>query len=158
MAVDYFLKITDIPGESKNDYAKDQIPLHSWSWGGSQISSVGGTGGSGAGKVSLSDFSIMKDFDKATTPLLKAMMSGTHITSGILTAFKSGGGGKPYLTVTYGEMFVTSVQTSASGEIPMESVSFSYNTVKFEYSSQDDKGKLSSTTPVSYDTKANKVS
>ena len=157
MAVDYFLKLDNIPGESVNDYAKNQIPVHTWSWGGSQISTVTGTGGSGAGKVSMADFTIMKDFDKATSPLLKAMMSGTHINEGVLTAFKAGGKNKPYLTVTFTELFVTSVQTAASGENPTESVSFSYNTVKFEYSTQDDKGALASTTPVTWNTKANKV-
>ena len=157
MAVDYFLKLDNIPGESVNDYAKNQIPVHTWSWGGNQVSSVTGTGGSGAGKVSMSDFIIMKDFDKATSPLLKAMMSGTHIDNGVLTAYKAGGKGKAYLTVTFSEMFVTSVQTSASSENPTESVTFSYNTVKFEYSTQDEKGGLASTTPVTWNTKANKV-
>ena len=40
----------------------------------------------------------------------------------------------------------------------METVSFSYNTIKVEYFKQDEKGVLTASGVVSYDTKANKVS
>ena len=53
MAVDYFLKLDGIQGESVDDKHKDEIQIMSFSWGGSQTSSVSGTGGSGAGKVDL---------------------------------------------------------------------------------------------------------
>ena len=51
MAVDYFLKLDGIQGESVDEKHKDEIQIMSFSWGGSQTSSVAGTGGSGAGKV-----------------------------------------------------------------------------------------------------------
>ena len=51
MAVDYFLKLDGIQGESADTNHKDEIQIMSWSWGGSQVSSVAGTGGSGAGKA-----------------------------------------------------------------------------------------------------------
>src|ERR1039457_226434 len=123
MAVDYYLKLDGITGESVSDGHKDEIQLLSFSWGGHNVTSVAGTGGSGAGKVDLSDLSVMKHVDKATTPMWKALVSGTHIKTGVLTAVKTGAGpgGKPFLTISLKELFVTSLQISASSEIPTES-------------------------------------
>ena len=54
MAVDYFLKLDGIQGESVDSKHKDEIQIQSWSWGASQVSSVAGPGGSGAGKADMS--------------------------------------------------------------------------------------------------------
>ena len=158
MAVDYFLKLDTIDGESTDQNHKNEIQVLSFSWGGSQVTSVAGTGGSGAGKVDLSHLSIMKYMDKASPKLFKAMSAGTHIKSATLSATKSGSDGKPFLKVDLGELFVTSLQLSASSEIPTESVSFSYNTIKIDYSMQNDQGNLVSTGAVTYDLKQNKLS
>jgi type VI secretion system secreted protein Hcp len=158
MAVDYFLKLDGIQGESVDANHKDEIQILSWSWGGSQTSSVAGTGGSGAGKVDLSDFSIMTNYDKATPKLFKSLCAGAHVKTGTVTAIKSGAEGKPYLKVDFTELFVSSLQISASSEIPTVSVSFTYNTIKIDYSMQNEQGNLTSTGPVSYDLKQNKLS
>jgi type VI secretion system secreted protein Hcp len=157
MAVDFYLDLGDIKGESKDEKHKDQIQVMSFSWGGSQQTTVSGAGGSGAGKVSLSDFSVMKSFDKASPKLLTAMCKGTHIAKGTLTGVKAGDTGD-YLKIEFGELFVTSIQVSASSEVPMESVSFSYNTADLTYKMQDDKGTLQAAGTWKYDLKANKVS
>jgi len=95
--------------------------------------------------------------DKASPGLFKAMISGTHIKTGVLSAVKAGGDGKPFLKLSLEELFVTSVQTSASSEIPSESVSFSYNKIKYEYSTQNDQGILTAVGAVTYNLKENKV-
>jgi type VI secretion system secreted protein Hcp len=161
MAVDFFLKLDSIDGESAADGHTNEISLLSFSWGGSQVSSVAGTGGSGAGKVSLENIHIMKYYDKASPALFKALISGTHIKTGVLSACKSGvtgGGGKPFLKVSFEELFVSNLSVSGSSEIPAESVSFSYNKIKVEYSTQNEQGILTAVAAVSYDLKANKVS
>ncbi len=56
------------------------------------------------------------------------------------------------------ELFVTSLQISASSEIPTVSVSFSYNEIKIEYSAQNEDGNLASTGPVTYNLKQNVAS
>jgi type VI secretion system secreted protein Hcp len=158
MAVDFFLKLDSITGESQDANHKDEIQLLSFSWSGSQVSSVSGTGGSGAGKVSLDHFQIMKSYDKSSPQLFKSLVSGTHIKTGMLSAVKSGADGKPFLKVSFEELFVTNLSTSGSSEIPAESVSFSYNKIKVEYSTQNDQGILTAVGAVSYDLKQNKVS
>ncbi len=141
MAVDYFLDLgTDYPGESIDSKHSGQIQVQSFSWGGSQQSSVYGSSGSGAGKVSLADFTISKVFDKASPKLLGAMSKGTHIAKGTLYAVKAGGAGAPYLTVEFDQLFVTSLSFSAAGEVPMESVTFSYGSLNMTYATQSTKG------------------
>jgi type VI secretion system secreted protein Hcp len=157
MAVDYFLKLEGIQGESVDDKHKNEIQIMSWSWGASNVSSVAGTGGSGAGKADLSDLSVMAYFDKSTPKFFKSVCKGDHIPTGTLTATK-GGADKPYLKVDFKELFVTSLQLSASSEIPTVSISFSYNEIKLDYSQQDEKGNLTSTGAVTYNTKQNKLS
>jgi type VI secretion system secreted protein Hcp len=157
MAVDYFLELEGIQGESQDEKFKNQIQLLSWSWGASNISSVSGTGGSGAGKVDVSDFSCMTNFDKATPKFFKAITKGTHITKGVLSAVKSGANGKPYLKVNFAEVFVTGLQMSASSEIPSVSLSFTYNEIGIDYSVQNEKGILASTGEIKFNVKQNKV-
>jgi type VI secretion system secreted protein Hcp len=157
MAVDFFLKLDGISGESVDDKHKDWIHVHSWNWGGSQVSSVAGTGGSGAGKADLSDFSVLKYLDKASTPLFKCLAQGTHIKTGRLEAIKSGAAGKPFLAVDFQELFVTSQNFSASDEIPKESISFSYNQIKVEYSQQNEQGIVTTTGSVTFNIKENKT-
>jgi type VI secretion system secreted protein Hcp len=159
MAVDYFLTLSDgIQGESEDKDHKNDIQLLSWSWGGSQTSSVAGTGGSGAGKVSLSDFSVMAYFDKSTPLFFKSICAGTHIKTGTMNAIKSGASGKPYLKVDFKELFVTSLQISGSSEIPSVSISFSYNEIKIDYSTQNEQGLVTTTGPVTMNTKTNTLS
>lgn len=158
MAVDYYLKVEGIEGESEDEKHKKEIQIMSWSWGGSQTSSVAGTGGSGAGKVSLSEFNIMTYFDKSTPKFFKSLCLGTHIKTGTMNAIKAGADGKPYLKVDFKELFVTSLQISGSSEIPTVSVSFSYDEIKIDYYTQNEQGQVTTTGAVTYNTKQNKTS
>ncbi len=158
MAVDYFLKIDGIEGESEDEKHKKQIQVLSFSWGASNVSSVSGTGGSGAGKANLSDINIMSSFDKSTPELFKNLTKGTHFKTGTLEAVKSGSDGKPYLKVDFKELFCTSLQISAASEIPSVSASFSYNEIKIDYSAQNEQGNLVTTGAVTYNLKENKTS
>jgi type VI protein secretion system component Hcp len=73
MAVDVFLKLGDIKGESKDSKHAGEIEVLSWSWGVSQTGSMGHGGGGGAGKANFSDLSVMHQFDKASPNLMKAV-------------------------------------------------------------------------------------
>jgi len=158
MAVDYYLKLDGIEGESANAKFKNQIQLLSWNWGASQVSSVEANGGSGAGKVNLSDISVSTYFDKATPKFFKNICAGTHFKTATLSAVKAGAkDSKPYLTVDMGELFVTGLTVTAQDEIPSVNLSFSYNEIKIEYGVQGGDGNITNTGPVSYSAKENKV-
>jgi len=159
MAVDVYLKLDTIEGESVRKGFEKQIDILSYSWGGSQVTGVAGTGGSGQGRANLSELSVSKYLDKASTKIFKALIAGAHIANGTLSSVKAGTDvTKPFLTLTMKELFVTSQQISASSEIPVESVSFSYNEMKVEYFQQDDKGNLTSTGAVTYNLKQHAIS
>src|ERR1039457_6000565 len=55
-AVDYFLKIDGIEGEAQDKTHKNEIQLESFSWGETNVGSMGAGGGGGSGKVAMQDF------------------------------------------------------------------------------------------------------
>ena len=115
MAVDQFIKIGDIEGESQDDAHSGEIAVLAWSWGMSQSGSMhSGTGG-GAGKVSIQDVSITKYVDKATPILMKACSDGTQFPEAKLTVRKAGTEPLEYIIITMTNVIITSVSTGGSG-------------------------------------------
>ena len=80
--VDYFLKITNVKGESTDEKHKGEIELESWSFGGTNAASFSSGGGGGAGKVALQDFHFVKKTDTASVKLFVAMATGEHLAVG----------------------------------------------------------------------------
>lgn len=156
MAVDVFLKLGDIKGESKDSAHKGEIDVLSWSWGLSQTGSMGHGGGGGAGKANFSDLSIMHAVDKASPVLMQKCATGEHIKEATLVSRKAGKGQQEYLIVKMNDILITSVQPSGSSEHPMESVSMQFAKVDLEYKPQKDDGTLDAGVHFKYDIKANK--
>lgn len=86
-AVDYFLKITGITGESRDSKHKGEIELLSFSWGASSSAHVA-TGGH-AGRLTFQDFEFTKLFDKASPQIFLKLVQGGQISSMTLSARKS---------------------------------------------------------------------
>jgi type VI secretion system secreted protein Hcp len=86
-AIDYFLKIDGIEGESQDSKHKGEIDLDSWSWGETES---GTSGGGGAGKVSMRDFQFVMKVNKSSPKLLIACASGQHLPKALLTCRKAG--------------------------------------------------------------------
>jgi len=156
MAVDVFLKLGTIKGESKDSKHEGEIDILSWSWGISQTGSVGKGGGGGAGKANFSDLNIMHALDKASPVLMKACATGEHIADATLVARKAGKGQQEYLIVKMNDILITSVQPSGSSEEPMESVSMQCAKVDLEYKPQKPDGSLDAGLHFKYDIVANK--
>src|SRR5258705_12686130 len=89
-AVDYFLKLEGIDGESADHKHKGSIDLESWSWGESQSGTHGSGGGGGAGKVQMQDFSFLMKHNKASPKVMLAGANGEHIKKTTLTCRKAG--------------------------------------------------------------------
>ena len=75
-AVDYFLKIDGIDGESVDSKHAGAIEPLSFSWGLSQAGSFATGGGAGAGKVQFQDFHFTSNTSKASPKLMLACASG----------------------------------------------------------------------------------
>jgi len=156
MAVDVFLKLGDIKGESKDSKHAGEIDVLSWSWGISQTGTMSQGGGGGAGKASFSDLSIMHAVDKASPVLMKACATGEHIKEATLISRKAGKGQQEYLIIKMNDILITSVQPSGSSEHPMESFSMQASKVDLEYKPQKADGSLDAGLHFKYDIKANK--
>src|SRR5687767_2714117 len=156
MAVDVFLKLGDIKGESKDSKHAGEIDVLSWSWGLSQTGTMGHGGGGGAGKANFSDLNIMHALDKASPVLMSKCATGEHIKEATLVSRKAGKGQQEYLIIKMNDILITSVQPSGSSEHPMESVSMNFAKVDVEYKPQKDDGSLDAGLHFKYDIKANK--
>jgi type VI secretion system secreted protein Hcp len=116
MAVDIFIKIGDIKGESMDKAHKDEIDVLNWSWGMTQSGNMHVGGGGGAGKVNVHDLSLTKYVDKASPNLMMHCASGKHIDKVKLTVRKAGGESQvEYMIINLEEVLVTSLGTGGSG-------------------------------------------
>jgi type VI secretion system secreted protein Hcp len=139
MAVDIFIKIGDIKGESQDKTHKDEIEVLNWSWGMSQSGNMHtGTGG-GAGKVSIQDMSLTKFVDKATPNLMMHCSSGKHVPKVTLTVRKAGGDSQvEYLIINLEEVLISSLSTGGSGNDDrlIENVTLNFAKVTVDYQPQ----------------------
>lgn len=139
MAVDIFIKIGDIKGESVDKTHKDEIEVLNWSWGMSQSGNMHtGTGG-GAGKVNIQDLSLTKYVDKATPNLMMHCSSGKHVPKVTLTVRKAGGDNQvEYLIINLEEVLISSLSTGGSGSDDrlIENVTLNFAKVTVDYQPQ----------------------
>ena len=159
-AVDYFLKIDGIPGESQDAKHKDEIALESWSWGATQSGTYGAGGGGGAGKVSMQDFHFVMKVNKASPKLMLACASGEHIKKAVLTCRKAGTDQQEFLKITMSDILVSSYQTGGSAGsdlVPTDQISLNFSKIEFEYKEQKPDGTLGGAVSAGYDLKANKA-
>jgi type VI secretion system secreted protein Hcp len=149
MAVDMFIELGDkIKGETQDNAFKSKgaCDVLAWSWGMTQSGTTHMGSGGGAGKANFQDLSFTKYLDKASAATMIALSSGSHITECKLTVRKAGEGQQKYIEITMNEVIVTHVSTGGSGgeDRLVENVTLNFAKVKFEYFTQDDKGKVAS--------------
>ncbi len=142
MAVDMFIKIGDIKGESTDKTHKQEIDVLAWSWGLSQSGTTHVGGGGGSGKVSVQDLSITKYIDSASNALLTACCEGKHYDDATLVVRKAGGTPVEYVVIKMEEVLITSVSTGGSGgeDRLTENVTLNFAKFTYKYQEQDEKG------------------
>ena len=87
-AVDYFLKIDGVEGESQDDKHQNEIQVEEFKWEQENEGSGHAGGGTGAGKGKMHDFVLMMRTCKATPKLMLACAEGTPFKSASLTCRK----------------------------------------------------------------------
>ena len=154
---DYFLKLTDVKGESKDAKHPDEIQLSSFSFGVTNSGSMSAGGGGGAGKAAFGDVQCVSQLSIASPLLMLSCANGTHHGEAVLVARKSGGDKLEYLKVTLKDVLVSSYHSSGSGSdiIPMDQFFLNYTSIKVEYLPQDAKGKGGGATTAGWDIKKN---
>ena len=157
MAVDMFMKIGDIQGESKDKKHSKEIDVLSWSWGMSNSGSAHTGGGGGSGKVNVQDLTFTKYVDSASPKLMLACCNGKHYDDALLTVRKAGEKPVEYIKIKLTEVLVTSVTTGGSGgeDRLTENVTLNFAKVHLDYTPQDDKGAAGTAIPMEWDIAAN---
>jgi type VI secretion system secreted protein Hcp len=144
-AVDYFLKLDGIAGESTDDKHKGEIDILSFSWGASNPA-AGSSGG--GGKLSLQDIHFGKNVDVSSPLLLQNCANGQHIKSGLITCRKAGGGQVEFLKITMSDIVVSSYNPGSNptdtgfsalqGDSPTaDQFSLNFATIQFDFTADD---------------------
>ena len=145
MAVDIFLKIEGIEGESKDDKHPKEIEVLSWSWELNQSGTMHHATGGGSGKVTVEDVVVEKWIDSATNGLVAALTSGKHLKKSTLTVRKAGGPAQvEYYKIEMNECIITRVAQGESfddDERIREKINLNFASVKVIYQPQDNEGK-----------------
>jgi type VI secretion system secreted protein Hcp len=133
MPVDFFLKLTDIEGESTDEKHKNEIVVESFSWG---------LLNPAEDRVSVQDFFFTSLVDKSSPILMLSCATGKHIDEAVLTARKAGEKPLEYLIIKLKEVLVTGFQPSGSaGDVlPVQSFSLNFGAITFDYTLQREDG------------------
>lgn len=126
----------------------DAFSVLSWSWGATNPADLASGGGSGTGKVHVSDVNVTKPFDSCSPALLGAVATGKHYPTLTLTQSNSDG---TVTTLALTDVIVSSWQAggSVSSEAATESASFAFAKVCLTDGASSSK--------FCYDLKANKT-
>ncbi|HEX5420349.1 MAG TPA: type VI secretion system tube protein Hcp [Gammaproteobacteria bacterium] len=142
MAVDAFLKMTDVKGDSAVKGHVDEIQISGWSWGARQTGTMHEAKGGGAGKADVDNIVIDKVMDKSSPTLLAGCCKGKHYDEAVLTMRKAGDDPLDYLTITMTGVLVSGISfmSREDGEVVHETLTLNFKKFKVSYQPQNDKG------------------
>lgn len=159
MAIDIFLKIDGIAGESKDAHHKNWIDVRNVNWAATQPATLTSGGGGGAGKVNFHDLKVTAAIDKSAPTILKHSANGRHIPKLEVSICKAGGEQVEYSRITLEDVIVTAVEFVGSQENEVLMVNYSFQAVKVkkQYWEQTERGGKGPETQMGYNIKENKV-
>jgi type VI secretion system secreted protein Hcp len=134
-AVDMFLKMDEIQGESNDDKHKGEIDVLSWSWAVKTTPGIIGGGGAGAGRPVFSDLTIRKYVDKASPNLFFYSVMGRDNPTATLTVRKAGGSPIEFFKIKLYNCLVTSVANggTSADDRPLEDITLNYSKIEMTY-------------------------
>jgi type VI secretion system secreted protein Hcp len=143
MAIDVFMKIDGISGESLDTQFKDWIEVLSLNW---VVESPVSKDGAGQTVRSLrsSEFSITKVVDKATTQIVKALVQNENIKEIRVALCRSGKEKIKYLEYVFKNCVITkaALRTASHSEesLPTEDIQFRFALIEITYFQQKREG------------------
>lgn len=160
MAIDTFLKLGDVDGESQDATHSKSIDVLSWSWGMSQSGTTHMGGGGGGGKVNVQDIVFSKFVDSSTPTIMKFCCSGKHFEKGTLTVRKAGDNPVEYLKVEMEDIIISSYGTGGSGDgldRVQETIGLNFAKCKTIYTMQEQDGTAGKEIPHGWDIQKNEL-
>jgi type VI secretion system secreted protein Hcp len=132
-AVDMFLKITNITGESQDTSHAGEIEVLAWSWGASTGAAKTARGVLPA--ACIQDLSLTKYIDTASAQLIMNGATGVVAPEAILTMRKAGATGLEFLILQMTNVSVAAFSTGGSGgeDRLTENVTLHFESLRGEY-------------------------
>jgi len=162
MAIDVYLQIDGIKGESADDKHKDWIECKAVQWDVSQPKSATASTGGGhtAERCEHSDIVLSKLADLSSPILLQTCSAGKTIPKAKFEFMRADGQGEriKYFEIEIENVLIGSVSPGvAEGNILLESVGLKFSKVKWKYTQQKITGGAGGNTSGGWDLSANKV-
>ena len=159
LAVDAFLKIDGVLGESTDAKHKDEIAVINWSFGETQsVTAALAGGGARSGRVTMQDFKFTMRTNKASPKLFQTCASGEHLQSALLTVRKADKNQSEFLQIWLSDVLVSSFVSlgSSGGTDPMEEIMLNFAKIKVSYKPTRADGSLDAAIEIRWDVQANK--
>jgi type VI secretion system secreted protein Hcp len=153
VAVDYFLNLPGIPGESADAKHKDEIDVVGFGFG----ASMGKKPGIVAGLAALDELMVLAPTSKASPLLWLACASGQHLQTAVLTCRRTAVKTQVnFLKITLTDVTITSYEVEADDdEPPLDQITLGYWKIELVYTPVDSSGKPQA--PVRADWHVNKI-
>jgi type VI secretion system secreted protein Hcp len=162
MAIDVYLHIDGIKGESTDDRHKDWIECKSVSWAVEQPRSATSSTGGGhtAERCEHRDVVITKLADLASPILLQTCSAGRTIPKAKLEFMRADAQGErvKYFEIELDNVLIGAVSPSVSeGDILTEEVGFKFSKVRWKYTQQRISGGMGGNTSGGWDLATNRI-
>lgn len=143
MAVDMFLKLDGVEGESVDKNHAQEIDVLAWNWGASHADSNHmGAGRNISRKTNVQNLSFTHYYDCASTTLLQRLFEGKVIKEGELVVRKAGERSHENIRIKIKNILISSLSTGGStGEDRLtENVELNFSQVEITYIPQNADG------------------
>ena len=162
MAIDVYLQIDGIKGESMDDKHKDWIECTSVSWGVTQPRSATASTGGGhtAERCEHQEIALTKLADLSSPILLQTCSAGKTIPKAKLEFMRADGQGDriKYFEIELENVLIGGISPSVSeGSIIQEQVGLKFSKIKWKYTQQKIGGGSGGNTSGGWDLAANKI-
>jgi type VI secretion system secreted protein Hcp len=162
MAIDVYLQIDGIKGESTDDKHKDWIECKSVAWGVWQPKSATASTGGGhtAERCEHTEISLAKLADLSTPVLLQTCSSGKTIPRAKFEFMRADGQGDrvKYFEIEIENVLIGEVTPKVmEGDILTESVGLKFSKIKWKYTQQKVSGGAGGNTSGGWDLSTNKI-
>ncbi len=158
MAIDMYLKVDGVSGESNDSNHNNWTDIYSFNWGAKQPGNMSVGGGGGSGKVQFYDLSVQAFIDKGTPAILKYCSSGKHLSKVELSVCKAGGTQVEYCRIVLEDVIITNCQFAGVGSTDSIIMTYAFQAarVNISYWEQAEKGTKGAESKSGWDIKSNK--
>jgi type VI secretion system secreted protein Hcp len=157
-AVDYFLKLEGIEGESQDAKHKGEIQLDAFSWG--AVNPLDPGTGQSVGKVRVHLAQFRARESKASPKLALFCVTHERIKTATLVCRRAGKEQQEFLKYTFSPAAVASYDVEGDAKsdvVPVDKFSLSFHKIEIEYRPQNPDGTLGPPVKMAYDIPAQSI-